>query len=88
MELDEKSVKIERLYALHKNVMLYTAERILRDYQLAEDAVQKAFMKVLDNLHKIEVREGSRLLIWWRRKNRWRRLRSTSASWTKSMRMC
>ena len=46
MELDEKSVKIERLYALHKNVMLYTAERILRDYQLAEDAVQKAFMKV------------------------------------------
>ena len=34
MELDEKSVKIERLYALHKNVMLYTAERILRDYQL------------------------------------------------------
>lgn len=32
----------------------YTAERILRDYQLAEDAVQKAFMKVLDNLHKIE----------------------------------
>ena len=54
MELDEKSVKLEQLYALHKNVMLYTAERILRDYQLAEDAVQKAFMKVLDNLHKIE----------------------------------
>ena len=26
----------------------------MRDYQLAEDAVQKAFMKVLDNLHKIE----------------------------------
>ena len=46
MEFDEKSVKLERLYALHKNVMLYTAERILRDYQLAEDAVQKAFMKV------------------------------------------
>lgn len=53
MEFDEKSVKLEQLYALHKNVMLYTAERILRDYQLAEDAVQKAFMKVLDNLHKI-----------------------------------
>ena len=43
MELDEKSVKIERLYALHKNVMLYTAERILRDYQLAEDAVQRCW---------------------------------------------
>ena len=28
MELDEKSVKLEQLYALHKNVMLYTAERI------------------------------------------------------------
>ena len=55
MELDEKSVKIERLYALHKNVMLYTAERILRDYQLAEDAVQKAFMKVLDNLQNPRV---------------------------------
>lgn len=54
MNVDEKSVKLEQLYALHKNVMLYTAERILRDYQLAEDAVQKAFMKVLDNLHKIE----------------------------------
>lgn len=54
MRQDEKSVKLELLYTFHKSAMLYTAERILRDYQLAEDAVQKAFIKVLDNLHKIE----------------------------------
>ena len=53
MEKDERSEKIEQLYSLYRNVMFYTAERILRDHHLAEDAVQKAFLKVLDNLHKI-----------------------------------
>lgn len=54
MTAQQNIEKFEELYRLHKNVMLYTAERILRDYQYAEDAVQKALMKVLDNLHKID----------------------------------
>ena len=53
MQQDARSEKIEQLYSLYRNVMYYTAERILRDPHLAEDAVQKAFVKVLDNLHKI-----------------------------------
>ena len=55
---DCDAVKLEQLYALHKNAMLYTAVRILKDPYLAEDAVQKAFIRVLDNLYKIESVEG------------------------------
>lgn len=54
MRCDESNKKLEELYRLHKNVMLHTAQRILRDYHAAEDSVQKAFIKVWDNLHKIE----------------------------------
>ncbi|MDD2955491.1 MAG: sigma-70 family RNA polymerase sigma factor [Oscillospiraceae bacterium] len=55
---DRDAEKLEELYRLHKNAMLYTANRILKDPCLAEDAVQKAFMRVLDNLNKVESADG------------------------------
>ncbi len=54
MKACEENEMLENLYALHKNAMLSAAMRVLRDYQLAEDAVQKAFMKALANLNKLE----------------------------------
>lgn len=46
--------KLEELYCNYKRVMLYTAYQILKDQQLAEDAVQNAFLKIIPNLDKIE----------------------------------
>ena len=45
--------KLEELYGNYKWVMLYTAYQILKDQQLAEDAVQTAFLKIIPNLDKI-----------------------------------
>lgn len=52
---DEKSrSKLELLYNNYKYTMLYVAKSILKDQYLAEDAVHKAFIKIIDNLHKID----------------------------------
>lgn len=45
--------KFEQLYKQYKFTMLYAADQILQDQSLAEDAVQTAFMKIANNLHKI-----------------------------------
>lgn len=49
---DEPS-KFERLYLAYRQAMYYAANSVLRDSQLAEDAVQQAFMRVMDNMEKI-----------------------------------
>lgn len=46
--------KVELLYNNYKYTMLYIAKGILKDQYLAEDAVHKAFIKIIDNLHKID----------------------------------
>lgn len=45
--------KLEELYRLYQNTMLYVANGILRDSHLAEDAVQEAFLRIAANLSKI-----------------------------------
>ena len=40
--------------------MLQLAESILKDYHLAEDAVQETILKLLDNLHMIDSFESDR----------------------------
>lgn len=45
--------KLEELYINHKYLMLHTSFEILKDYQLAEDAVHKAFLRLINNLYKI-----------------------------------
>lgn len=46
--------KFEYLYHKYKNLMLYKAYDILKDYRLAEDAASEAFIRIYKNLHKIE----------------------------------
>jgi len=46
--------KFEILYTTYRKLMFYIANRILNDEYLAEDAVHQAFLKVIENLDKIE----------------------------------
>ena len=49
---EEKS-KFEALYYTHRRTMLHIAMQILKDHQLAEDAVQEAFIRLVKNFSKI-----------------------------------
>lgn len=53
LDSPEEQSKFEQLYNLHKNTMLYVAHGILRDHQLAEDAVHEAFIRIIKNFSKI-----------------------------------
>ncbi len=46
-------LKAERLYNSYRYTMLGVALNILKDRQLAEDAVHEAFLRIIDNLGKI-----------------------------------
>lgn len=46
--------KIERLYEQYRSLMYSEAYKILQDRRLAEDAVQQSFIKIINNLHKID----------------------------------
>lgn len=48
------SMLIERLYVDYNAIMYEEAIKILKEQQLAEDAMQQAFIKIIDNLHKID----------------------------------
>ena len=50
---DDKS-KFERVYQSYKGLMFYTANRILNNPQDAEDAVHTAFVKIAENISKIQ----------------------------------
>ena len=49
----EERAKFETLYYAHRRTMLHIAMQILKDYQLAEDAVQEAFLRLVKNFSKI-----------------------------------
>jgi len=46
--------KVERLYNTYSKYMFYAAYDILNDKYLSEDAVHHSFLKIIDNLHKID----------------------------------
>jgi len=46
--------KLTEIYKLYSGTMLYVAKSILHDNHLAEDAVSEAFIRIIDNLDKIE----------------------------------
>lgn len=50
---DEEKSKFELIYITYKQTMFYLANKILRDQYLAEDAVHQAFLRIIDNLDKI-----------------------------------
>lgn len=54
IELDEDKNKLEHLYTTYKQTMFYSANRILKDEYLAEDVVHQAFLRIIDNLSKID----------------------------------
>lgn len=45
--------KLEALYITYRQIMFYVSYSILHDIPTAEDAVQQAFLRVMDHLEKI-----------------------------------
>lgn len=54
LETEEQRDQFEQLYSTYRKKMLYAANRILNDYQLSEDAVHLAFMKIINYLDGLE----------------------------------
>ena len=55
IENEEDRDKVTEIYRLYSGTMLYIANSILKEIYLAEDAVSEAFLKIIDNLEKIDI---------------------------------
>lgn len=53
IQSEEDRSKFEEIYTTYRQIMLYVSNRIVRDQYLAEDIVHQAFLKIVDNLDKI-----------------------------------
>lgn len=53
IQSEEDRSKFEEIYTTYRQTMLYVANRIVRDQYLAEDIIHQAFLKIIDNLDKI-----------------------------------
>ena len=53
IQSEENRSKFEEIYTRYRQTMFYLANRIVRDQYLAEDIVHQAFLKIMDNLDKI-----------------------------------
>lgn len=51
---DDEKKKFERIYYKYRNLMFYVAIHILKNRQDAEDALQKAFIKIARNIKQID----------------------------------
>lgn len=54
LDTEEEKTKFSLIYEKYKGVMKYVAWRILGDEGIAEDAVQEAFIKIIDNFKEID----------------------------------
>ncbi len=54
MDSTDDRTKFERVYQSYKGLMFYTANRILNNPQDTEDAVHTAFVKIAENISKIQ----------------------------------
>lgn len=54
IEQDDDKEKFEQLYQNYLKLALYRAREFLPNEQLAEDAVSIAFLKIAQNIHKID----------------------------------
>ncbi len=54
IETEENKSKFEQIYNKYKQIMFFVANRVLRDEYLSEDAVHQAFLRIIDNLDKID----------------------------------
>ncbi|NYB73216.1 RNA polymerase sigma factor [Sedimentibacter hydroxybenzoicus DSM 7310] len=57
----EDKDKFEYIYTNFRHTMLYEAKYILRDEDMAEDAVHEAFIKIIKNISKISTENRNRL---------------------------
>lgn len=53
MTMKNEGDKVTCLFKKYSKVMFFTANNVLKDDYLAEDAVQKAFIKIMDNIEKV-----------------------------------
>lgn len=53
-ETEEDRIKFERVFEKYQKLLLHKSYGILRDYDLAEDAVSEAFIRVYKNIQKID----------------------------------
>lgn len=53
IDTEEDKRKFERIYLAYKQTMFYAANRILKNEHTAEDAVHQAFLRIINNLEKI-----------------------------------
>lgn len=53
LESPEDKGKLEQIYNEYERLMLYVAYDILKDYHLAEDAVNDAFIRIINNFEKL-----------------------------------
>ena len=54
IEEDSDKAKFEKIYTLYRKKMWYTANSVLSDSYLAEDAVHNAFIGIAKNIKKID----------------------------------
>lgn len=53
LESPEDRFIITKIYSDYHKIMGYTAEKMLHDHQLAEDAVQQTFVKLINNVSTV-----------------------------------
>jgi RNA polymerase sigma-70 factor (ECF subfamily) len=54
IDTEEDRDKFIMIYSKYKSLLFYVANNILADPSLSEDAVHQAFIKIIENLDKIE----------------------------------
>lgn len=54
IDAEENKTKFELIYEKYHKLMFYIANQILKDNSLAEDAVHDSFVKIIENINKIE----------------------------------
>lgn len=54
MDTPQEKSKFEQLYLEYRGLMFHVAYEILHNQQDAEDAVHQAFVKIAENMHKID----------------------------------
>lgn len=54
IETPEEKIKFERLYMEYRALMFHVANEILHNEQSAEDATHEAFVKIAENIKKID----------------------------------
>ena len=57
VETEEDESKLSKIYYEYNKIMMYTALSVLKNEILAQEAVNDAFFRIINNLHKIEMDE-------------------------------